>query len=809
MITNFSNFASTSGLTLNGATALSTGNVLRLTSDQRNQAGTVFANDRLFLNASSSFQTHFAFRLDGRMGTAGADGITFILQSSAAGAQALGGFGGGLGYGDIDRSLAIKFDTYKNATDFSDNYVAVLTGGSVTQDRALAAAPIDLNNGSVVEAWIDYDGLSDRLSVYLSNQATKPTNLLLSYTVDLQAVVGSQAFVGFGAGTGDDINNQDLLNWQFSSPDLTPPTATIGSLLAPTPGSSTYDFSVTYTDDTAVKVATLDNQDIRVTGPGGFNQLANLVSVDGATDGKVRTAVYRVTAPGGRWDGADDGTYTFTLQPDQVSDINNNLAGAKTLGSLVVSFTAIPIVGTNVAETLSAPDGRNYLIDGKGGNDTLIGGTGNDTLIGGTGNDRLDGGGGINTVSYADALNGVTVDLGAGVANRIARIMPLGDSITLGISEGVAVTPEPGRSQTAGGYRTVLWQDGQNAGVAIDFVGTQSNGPANLGDKDNEAHGGETIAFISNNVLNYLTLTKPDVVLLIIGTNDTFAVQQPDGSFVEIPVTTLLNNLSGLIDQITTFSPDIKLFVASIPPILPNADERVDAAAQLRQKQRVVDYNNAMPALIAQKQAAGANVEFVDMRSLTDADIVPTGSSGVHPTQPGYTKIGNFWFDALNAKIGTEQGTYRVDRDMLSNIQNIRGSALADRLIGDAQANVIEGGAGADTLTGGGGADGFSYRAASEGNDTLTDFGNDDQFRIAVAGFGGGLTAGVSLSVTAAATGMLVNGNAPTSAVPTFFYSNGVLQFDADGTGSGAAVTIATLTNGPATLDVTQFQIVA
>ena len=807
MITNFSNFSGASGLTLNGSAALPTGNVLRLTADQNNQAGTVFANDRLTITGSSSFQTHFAFRLDGRMGTAGADGLTFILQSSNAGAKALGGFGGGLGYGDIDRSLAVKFDTYKNATDFSDNYVAVLTGGSVTQDRALAAAPLDLNNGSVVDAWIDYDGLTDRLSVYLSNQASKPTNPLLSYTVDLQAVIGAQAFVGFGAGTGDDVNNQDLLNWQFSDADVTPPTAAINNLVAATQGSPTYDFSVLYTDDIAIKAVSIDNQDILVTGSGNFSQLATLVTLLLSPDTNTLTAFYRFTAPGGLWDEADDGNYTFSLQANQVSDTNGNLAGAKTLGSLGVSFTPIALTGTDAAEALTAPDGRNYLLNGKGGNDTITGGTGNDTLIGGTGNDKLDGGGGINTVSYADALNGITVDLSAGLANRMARIMPLGDSITLGISEGVDVTPEPGRTQTAGGYRTVLWQDVQTAGVAIDFVGTQSNGPASLGDKDNEGHGGETIAFISNNVLTYLNSAQPDTVLLMIGTNDTFATQQPDGTFVFKTATQMANELSALIDKITAFSPDLKVFVATIPPILLNADERLTPVDQARQKQLAVDYNNLLPALITQKQTAGANVEFVDMRSLTDADIVPTGSSGVHPTQPGYTKIGNFWYDALNTRIGTEQGTYRVDRDLLTNIQNIRGSAFTDTLIGNAQANVIEGGAGADRLTGGGGADVFSYQAASAGNDTITDFGNDDKFRISAAGFGGGLTAGVSLSGVAAATGMLVNGSAATSAVATFLYNNGVLQFDADGTGGGVAVTIATLTNSPL-LDVTQFQIV-
>ena len=275
MITNLSNFTNSTGLTLNGS-ASQTNGVLRLTSDQTFQSGTAFSNDRVLLGSSSSFNTHFAFRLDGQLGTNGADGITFILQNSAAGTKALGGFGGGLGYGDITNSLAVKFDTYKNTADFSNNYVAVLTGGNVAQDRVLAAAPFDLNSGNGLDVWIDYNGVTDRLDIYLANQAIKPNSALLSYTVDLPSLVGSQAFVGFGAGTGADFNNQDILNWQFSDDgvivpppvpgDVTSPIAVIGVNPLPTPGSLNYDFTVTYTDGTAVNVATIDSQDIVVTG---------------------------------------------------------------------------------------------------------------------------------------------------------------------------------------------------------------------------------------------------------------------------------------------------------------------------------------------------------------------------------------------------------------------------------------------------------------------------------------------------------------------------------------------------------------
>lgn len=84
------------------------------------------------------------------------------------------------------------------------------------------------------------------------------------------------------------------------------------------PGVSTYEFTVAYAASPAVDVASLDDADVRVTGPAGFDQLAKFVGVDLASDGPGRTARYRITAPGGTWNIADAGAYTVSLEPVQV-----------------------------------------------------------------------------------------------------------------------------------------------------------------------------------------------------------------------------------------------------------------------------------------------------------------------------------------------------------------------------------------------------------------------------------------------------------------------------------------------------------
>jgi hypothetical protein len=251
----------------------------------------------------------------------------------------------------------------------------------------------------------------------------------------------------------------------------------------------------------------------------------------------------------------------------------------------------------------------------------------------------------------------------------------------------------------------------------------------------------------------------------------------------------MINQLSTLIDQIDAYSPNITVLVASIPPIRSDAQ----SAARIA---KANEFNAAIPDLVNDKQALGQKVKFVDMTSLTQNDITPSpGDNGLHPTDAGYSKIADFWFDELLA----EPMIFSLDQDSLVNIENVVGSEFQDRLVGNASSNEFEGGGGSDWLTGGGGADAYFYRSFLDGGDVITDWSKDDIFKISAAGFGYGLVAGTSLAEgTESSTGTFVQGENAIGTTANFLYANGVLRFDPDGTNSHAAVTLAHLQGNPA-----------
>ena len=134
-----------------------------------------------------------------------------------------------------------------------------------------------------------------------------------------------------------------------------------------------------------------------------------------------------------------------------------------------------------------------------------------------------------------------------------------------------------------------------------------------------------------------------------------------------------------------------------------------------------------------------------------------------------------------------------------------------DTLVGGAGDDVLYGGTGNDTLTGGTGADKFVFASALNGTsnvDTITDFtSGTDKILLDDVIFTG-------LTVNAALTNFVSGGTAAanpaaTAAAPTILYNTvtGALLFDADGTGSGAAVQFAKLTTS-LTLVATDFVII-
>lgn len=227
----YESFVDASSLSLNGV-ARSVNGALRLTEAEGYRAGSAYRLAPIEVSPSTSFSTRFSFRVSG--GTGGADGMAFVLQNAPAGAAALGAVGGDLGYGGTIASLAVEFDSYRNSFDASDNHVSVLTSGNPAGSAATAPAPIDLNGGDRLYAWVDYDGLTDQLDVFLADTVTKPAAPLVTATVELARLVGSRMFAGFSAGTGGLTNVHDVLDWEFSAdaPQLPPNPPPLGTVTA-------------------------------------------------------------------------------------------------------------------------------------------------------------------------------------------------------------------------------------------------------------------------------------------------------------------------------------------------------------------------------------------------------------------------------------------------------------------------------------------------------------------------------------------------------------------------------------------------
>ena len=126
----------------------------------------------------------------------------------------------------------------------------------------------------------------------------------------------------------------------------------------------------------------------------------------------------------------------------------------------------------------------------------------------------------------------------------------------------------------------------------------------------------------------------------------------------------------------------------------------------------------------------------------------------------------------------------------------LEGGEGRDTLTGGLGTDTLIGGLGVDVMTGGGGADIFRFGASTEGRDQITDFSAlEDTLEFSALGFGGGLITGMDL----VADGRFVLGNVANQAKGQFLYaaSTGLLSWDADGTGLGGRVSIATLTGNP------------
>ena len=210
---NFSSFSGSAGLTLNGNAAISSP-ALRVSPNAANQAGSAFLSNPLAIGPNSSINTRFVFRVHGTAD--GADGMAFVIQGN--GATSIGTGGAGLGYSGMNRSLAIEIDNHAGTGDPNGNHLGVLSNGNTTTHLATFTPGWDLENAASHTIWVEYDGPANQLRVYAAQGivSQRPGTAAMTTTIDLPALVGSQAWFGFTAGSGSIFNNHDVEAWSLT-----------------------------------------------------------------------------------------------------------------------------------------------------------------------------------------------------------------------------------------------------------------------------------------------------------------------------------------------------------------------------------------------------------------------------------------------------------------------------------------------------------------------------------------------------------------------------------------------------------------
>ena len=178
---------------------------------------------------------------------------------------------------------------------------------------------------------------------------------------------------------------------------------------------------------------------------------------------------------------------------------------------------------------------------------------------------------------------------------------------------------------------------------------------------------------------------------------------------------------------------------------------------------------------------------------LTNSDWITLASGKLTATKVPYTAADTANTVTVIANDGHGGTVFTSFALNVTNTSTINGTAANDAIVAGNGNDTLNGGVGNDTLAGGDGTDYFVLNAAlstTTNRDTITDFTSGDHILLENAVFKKLLVAG-ALNTANFVSGVAVDAN------DYILYNSGtgVLSYDADGSGKGAAVQIALIGN--------------
>ncbi len=287
------------------------------------------------------------------------------------------------------------------------------------------------------------------------------------------------------------------------------------------------------------------------------------------------------------------------------------------------------------------------------------------------------------------------------VSSAPLQIMPMGDSITQGAGAG-------------GGYRSPLYASLSAAGFPFQYIGARTDNATTLLTTNNQTHHEGHGSYSTDLLLGNLDASTPyggtneggywitgipgtrapaypDVILLMIGTNDI-------GMWSHTPAETIAY-YDQLLTKLVTLRPNARIICASIVPFVLSEFEQAypdKVGVYTNREPNNVIFNSMLPGLVASHQTAGHRVQFYDMRQKVSPANATTliGGDGVHPNQAGYNAIASGWFDAMK-QLPLQESWRLLHFGTATTTGNSADSADPD---GDGDSNLMEYALGTDPL---------------------------------------------------------------------------------------------------------------
>ncbi|MCC6578886.1 MAG: hypothetical protein IT440_00460 [Phycisphaeraceae bacterium] len=203
------------------------------------------------------------------------------------------------------------------------------------------------------------------------------------------------------------------------------------------------------------------------------------------------------------------------------------------------------------------------------------------------------------------------------------------------------------------GFRGKLYALLVEKGYAVQFVGVASNGTDGtrivaghtptpdlraLGQDKHCGFAGRGTVYLLENIENWVTTYKPDVVLLMVGINDIW----------KLPNARIVENLTAIMEKIVTLSPTTDVIVAQTTPM--------SCGPQLLADYNILIRDTVVPSFVAK----GKRVSIVDQYSFfikdgkIDVSLFSNGQN--HPSASAYDHMAEIWAKGIEA-VRPIQGT--------------------------------------------------------------------------------------------------------------------------------------------------------